>query len=248
MKYLFAVPLFILIAMSFAYGGENFEDVVYLKNGNIIRGMIIEQQIGKTVKIQTRDRNVFLFAVDEIEKITKEPLPEEILVEPKMAPTLDRHSSSRNRYYGILRIGFRNGEDHTLFNANFIDGAKFGNYFSSGFGFGYDNYPNGGMLPIFLDLRGYFLTKPIVPSIYLDVGYSLAWVENENGVNWGGFMLATGAGIQVPISGDFSVLANVGYKMQKAKERWYYGGYWYYWDEKRTVTYDFFTVDFGITF
>ena len=35
---------------------ESYEDVVYLKDGSIIRGMIIEQIPGKTIKIQTREQ------------------------------------------------------------------------------------------------------------------------------------------------------------------------------------------------
>jgi len=51
---------------------KEYQDVVYLKNGSIIRGMIIEQIPNKTLKIQTRDRSVFVYKYDEIEKITKE--------------------------------------------------------------------------------------------------------------------------------------------------------------------------------
>jgi hypothetical protein len=46
-----------------------------LKNGSIIRGMIIEQVPNQSIKIQTKDRNVFVFKYDEIEKMTKENLP-----------------------------------------------------------------------------------------------------------------------------------------------------------------------------
>ena len=49
-----------------------YQDVVYLKNGSIIRGMIIEQIPNVSLKIQTKDSNVFVFKMEEIEKITKE--------------------------------------------------------------------------------------------------------------------------------------------------------------------------------
>lgn len=51
---------------------EQMQDVVYLKNGGIIRGIIIEQIPGKSIKIQTRDGNVFVHQLDEVERITKE--------------------------------------------------------------------------------------------------------------------------------------------------------------------------------
>jgi len=51
---------------------DRLVDVVYLKNGSIIRGTIIEQDPATQVKIQTRDGSVFVYKVSEIEKITRE--------------------------------------------------------------------------------------------------------------------------------------------------------------------------------
>jgi hypothetical protein len=47
-------------------------DVVYLKNGGIVRGIIIEQIPNIQLKVQTKDENVFVFKIEEIERITKE--------------------------------------------------------------------------------------------------------------------------------------------------------------------------------
>lgn len=48
-------------------------EVLYLKNGSIIRGMIIEQIPNVQVKIQTSDGSVFVYTMDQVLKITKEP-------------------------------------------------------------------------------------------------------------------------------------------------------------------------------
>jgi len=56
----------------FAFGQEAMIDVVYLKDGSIIRGVIIEQVPNKSIKIQTRDGNVFVYQIDQIDRITKE--------------------------------------------------------------------------------------------------------------------------------------------------------------------------------
>jgi hypothetical protein len=47
-------------------------DVVYLKNGSIIRGFITEQIPNIQLKIETRDGSLFVFKIEEIEKITRE--------------------------------------------------------------------------------------------------------------------------------------------------------------------------------
>jgi len=52
---------------------NHLEEVVYLKNGSIIRGTIIEQVINDKIKVQTSIGNVFVYKYEEIEKITKEP-------------------------------------------------------------------------------------------------------------------------------------------------------------------------------
>ncbi len=53
-----------------AYGIAKAEDVVYLKDGSIIHGMIIEEVPGVSIKIQTNDGNVFVYKVKDVEKIT----------------------------------------------------------------------------------------------------------------------------------------------------------------------------------
>jgi hypothetical protein len=50
-----------------------YVEVLYLKNGSIIRGMIIEQIPNEQVKIKTGDGSVFVYTMDQVLKITKEP-------------------------------------------------------------------------------------------------------------------------------------------------------------------------------
>ena len=65
------VMLTLLLGGSSSFAQE-YEDVVYLKNGEIRRGMIIEETPFVLLKIQTKDGNVFVFSYDEIKKKTKE--------------------------------------------------------------------------------------------------------------------------------------------------------------------------------
>ncbi|MFU8842380.1 MAG: hypothetical protein ACNA7V_01085 [Bacteroidales bacterium] len=66
--------LVILFYCIFSIGStQTMQDVVYLKNGTVIKGTILELAIGDSVKIRTADRNELVFVFSEIEKITKEP-------------------------------------------------------------------------------------------------------------------------------------------------------------------------------
>jgi hypothetical protein len=53
----------------------NMQDVLYLKNGSIIRGMIVQFIPDSTIKIQTADGSVFAFPSLEIIKVQKEENP-----------------------------------------------------------------------------------------------------------------------------------------------------------------------------
>lgn len=67
----FLVPAVILFASTQTFA-QTTVDVLYLKNGSIIRGTVIEQVIGESVKIRTADGNIFVYRLDEIQKMTKE--------------------------------------------------------------------------------------------------------------------------------------------------------------------------------
>ena len=47
-------------------------DVVYLKDGSVVKGTIVEQVPNKSLKIETADGSLFVYKFDDIEKIAKE--------------------------------------------------------------------------------------------------------------------------------------------------------------------------------
>ena len=50
------------------------EDVVYLKNGAVLRGIIISKMPNPRVKIVTREGNTLIYPMQDIRKITREPV------------------------------------------------------------------------------------------------------------------------------------------------------------------------------
>ncbi|MEA4980310.1 MAG: hypothetical protein VB098_10525 [Petrimonas sp.] len=67
--------LFTLLVSAVIFAQQsNLTDVVYLKNGSILRGIIIEQIPNESIKLQTADNNILVYKTDEIERITKEPV------------------------------------------------------------------------------------------------------------------------------------------------------------------------------
>ena len=58
----------------FSYAQQTVQDVVYLKNGGILRGTIIEKNSDQSIKFENSDkyRTVFIFKKEVIEKLTRE--------------------------------------------------------------------------------------------------------------------------------------------------------------------------------
>jgi hypothetical protein len=54
------------------HGQEGLEDVVYLKNGIVLHGKIVEQVPGQSIRIRTNQGDLFFYKMDEIARITRE--------------------------------------------------------------------------------------------------------------------------------------------------------------------------------
>ena len=68
MKYLLAIFCFLSILFSVEY-----QDVIYLKDGGIVKGTIIETKPNKYIKIKSDD-NIFVYSMEEVDVIKKEEI------------------------------------------------------------------------------------------------------------------------------------------------------------------------------
>ncbi len=75
----FYLPLLLVLILFKTSLAQNqaLQDVVYLKNGSIIRGLVMEQIPGKTLKILMADGSLFAYSESEVEKIVKEVNPQQ---------------------------------------------------------------------------------------------------------------------------------------------------------------------------
>ena len=51
---------------------DEWLDVVYLKNGGVVRGVIVEQRPNQSLRVETRDGSVLIFKLDEVDRFGKE--------------------------------------------------------------------------------------------------------------------------------------------------------------------------------
>lgn len=240
----------------FLYSQEvQYEDVVYLKNGSIIHGMIIEQIPNETIKIKTADRNVFVFEFDQIEKITKEEvLAGEVpaMNTPDAPPEIfeSRQSGFEGTADMYFAVEFEYGEP--VLGMDLVAGYRFIPQFFVGGGIGFEFFIDGNMMPLFLQLRADFVEGKVSPFFTLNGGYSFGWLTYGDGSDYGGMFMEPGIGIRINFSKNFGMNLGSTFKFQRAQEPDYYYGYdpysSYYYDSRQDITYRMFTFKVGFTF
>lgn len=219
-KYLTLLLFAVITTLSYAQG--NYQEVVYLKNGSIIRGVIIEQVPNKIIKIQTADKSVYVYRMDEIEKITKEGFTKE-----KKAETFIK----RKGYIGLsfgpsLPVGeFADKSDGFAKKGLQINLVNFGYLFSSNVGitaswfgaanpvdaYGFDPWSYGGLMV------GPLLSPTFSEKIDLDfkpmIGYCVATLPDlgygtEEAIS---FAFSLGSQLRFHVGRKFSLILSIDY-------------------------------------
>jgi hypothetical protein len=221
---------------------NNTQDVIYLKNGGIMRGSIMEMVPDKYIKIKTNDGNVFVYQTTEIEKIVQEPA-----YEPKLLIMPDSTGLKRG-YYGVFEYGFgytmgyANGPFST--KINIINGYRICPWFATGIGVGVRVYFQEGLyIPVFADLRANLLNRKTSPYISLDIGYGF----RTNNSGKGGFLISPSIGVCNKLKNNIAVNLGLSYELQQTSyDRYYYNNANHY----TMVTEDSHTLSFlfGISF
>lgn len=213
------ILLFILVLFTSGYAVHSqtpLQEVVYLKNDSMIRGTVIEQVPGQSLKIQTADRSIFVYRMDEVEKITKENP-----IQTKRTATL-ASASDITGYRGFVDFGFTKGLGDSgadRFELTTSHGYQFTPYFFTGAGIGIHYYmdmwwngDNVPFIPLFIDLRGNLMQGSIVPFIGLKGGYSLVV---DDGLYGGGLYAAPSVGVKYMLSETLALNLSLGYSYQQ---------------------------------
>ncbi|MDX2129002.1 MAG: hypothetical protein SFU91_08200 [Chloroherpetonaceae bacterium] len=214
---------FLILFSSLAFAQNQSQDVVYLKNGSIIRGSIIELIPEKTITIETIDGSKFIFKMAEVEKITKE--------DTRGDNASQNQSTKKTGYLGLtlgpsIPVGDfaerSNGLATTGLQLNLINmGYLFTrNYGIAGIWFGganplgvsgFDPWSYGGLVV------GPMVSFPIGKRIEWDframVGSSLTTLPNigageEDAYS---FAFSLGAVLRINIGENFALMSNIDY-------------------------------------
>ncbi len=207
MKYTLLILLFLTFLPATLFAQQKVEDVVYLKNGSIIRGEIVEMNEGEYLKIVTTGRNIFVFSMDEVENIRLEEVPE----------------TQYFKNYGYMSrsgIDMLQGSDSVTPRFYTVHGIQFTPHFGAGFGIGITLYNDPlTLIPFYVDLNLRFLKANASPFLSLKAGYNFSYHEDENLIfnnHSGGLLFNPAFGMQFNMSNSFGWFINAGYNIDNS--------------------------------
>ena len=221
MRKVLFVCMFILGCMAASYAQNKQTETVYLKNGSIIKGKVIEMVPGKEIKVQTNDGSLFVYQMDEVDKVVKNG---------ENNPTRNNGSSEVRRPFRFPvdaseydLQGFRGMVEFAYITGSFDApelslslGYQFNPYFFLGVGAGaqyLSNIEKAG-IPIYLDMRGTLFLGKVSPYFALKMGY-------EKLTDWyvdGGFYCSPVVGVKLMTTRRQAVTLGLGASIFKPED------------------------------
>ncbi len=242
----------LIFFVAVAFGQKNLQDVVYLKNGSIIHGIITEFIPDKSVKIETEGNNVFVFEMQEVEKVTKEVASK---AKRDLTPYIKKKGFFNETELGMLLGKSSDDSKTTDFSVSTVNGYQVNRHFRIGAGVGIDHYGqyNHTFLPVFGRVSGDVVKFWVTPVYFVDAGYGFLFEKDEytNGAEErssdGGLMLQGGVGLKFYTPTKVSFTLAFGYKVQMSEREYVYNYYSdYVYKEERI--YRRHTLRLGINF
>lgn len=213
----FLAGLTLITLVAFNINAQKYTvDVITLQNGDIYRGIIVEQQDSQIVRINTLCHSTLNFNVNDITSIASE----EVNLR-RSGIKLPFHYESRGYVnitdFGLL-IGTGNDSQNAIFSVSSVNGYTFSSRFITGAGIGIELFETL-MMPLYADARVIILKGRITPYAGLKAGYSFSlqdpaagWGETYD--TQGGFTWGAGAGIFIWSSDRSSFELNLSYRYQ----------------------------------
>lgn len=233
MKKVFLILVLLSIHISTCFAQDWYE-VVYLKDGSIIKGLIVKQKPNAYIRIQDLEGNITIIDYLQIDKITKEHVTEDEKAkvtgvvskmntsysEKKDAPVSNGELRGK-RYRGIFDVSVSPGNDGVYYKFNSIvyegtisHGYQLNPYFFFGTGLGvhhydFDHFESITTVTIFENFRANFTDTKISPYFDAKIGFAVTGMD--------GIYFSPSLGIRFGTSGNFGINIQVGYSMQGYK-------------------------------
>ena len=211
-----ALFLILFFLTSFLCGfAQVMQDVVYLKDGSVVKGIIVEQVPNKSIKLQTADGSLFVYQMDAVEKMGKELRTASARRRYNQgAVTAFTGNGLTVGYKGYVDVGYTIGAGNYGLDrlaVSFVNGVQLNPRLFVGLGSAFNYYTKDEAIgiPIFANVRCHFTTSGIAPFGDLRVGYSPFGDAK-------GFYFSPSFGCRFGLSKRVGLNVGVGYEMQWA--------------------------------
>jgi len=245
----FQKPLCLLPALALLFFGlplmAQEADHIYLKSGSIVRGNILEIAPEDYVKIEDFGGNLWVFPMNEVEKISTEPY--------RMRRGLSHGSLGFGPgFVNMTSLGFLAGSTHNEQVAPFslltVNGYRTTGGFFGGMGIGVEFFSTNYM-PFFVDLRYDLFGEDVVPYLIGKGGYSLPLSSDSRAYDIdytyaGGPLLGVGVGLKVRTRPHFAWDLSLMYRYQQTSYKEIYG--WNNQEYEYTDVYSRIEIRLGI--
>lgn len=208
---------------------EGCVDLVYMKDGSIYRGKIVEQAPDGPVVIQTWSGLIMHLPAKKVRRIVQK-CPEDASSKHPAAPR--PYSFKERGWYNATHLSCVtgntwNGGVATGFSLHNSTGYAFSRWIGLGLGLGVDTYSpyllniNQPTYPVFLEARGYLMAKPVSPFYAAGAGWGIAGGGSDDRFGYtdswsGGWMAKAQLGYR--FGNYFSMFA--GLRFQRQDRNW----------------------------
>jgi len=204
---------FLFLTMSVASAQNTMQDVIYLKDNSVVRGIIIEQIPNESIRIQTENGTILSFSIEDIDRIAK-GIRENSSVTRPQKPYKPRKMYEVKEYNGFVDVGFTLGigeYGYSRFEVSTAHGYRFNPYIFAGLGVGIHYYDDRDLvLPVFANFRYSMLKTMTSPFIDLKGGYSF----RLSGVFEDGLYFAPSVGLRFMAINNVITNFSIGYTYQ----------------------------------
>jgi hypothetical protein len=212
---LFIFPLVLIsLLLSVNAHAQRMEDVVYLRNGNIMHGIILKDSTGNVIRILNHSGDTWVFDRSDIDSITRE----------KPFEYKAKLFNQQGFEFNINALFLMRSHNNAIGNA-VIPGVSVGlgyrinPYFSAGTEIGMEFY-DWMEVPLSATIRVRSSERALSPLAYLSAGYTFPAEKRKDDWDYrydclGGFNSTIGIGVERIVSENASFLFTFSYHYQE---------------------------------
>lgn len=217
--------LCMLLASSlFAQKKHPNEDVVYLQNGSVLRGEILDSIPAGNIRVRILGGSVLVYPMAEVARIASEPSNNFVRI------LAEKHVPKSRGFYHLPQAALLFGENqwgdlNIGFTLQHTSGYRFNRFLGVGLGLGLEQYVNGNSaapvwsIPLYAEVRGHLLDRSFSPFYSVALGYGQPIGSGNAGSSSGGIYFNPAIGLRFPSTKLGHVTLDLGLKLQQLNRR-----------------------------